>query len=163
MEIKKAIIAVVKKNLFLQVIFKKYSEYGFVRLINQIIVTKDIDIGVNYRPGNSLSSDELDLALSKQLFNNRLVIDGNFGVTNSTTNTKTTNNSNLIGDVTLEYKLTESGRYRVKAFNRSNDNTQVLNSGGPFTQGIGIFYREEFESLSELYYRYLSKIKKKNP
>ena len=125
-------------------------------------VTKDIDIGVNYRPGNSLSSDELDLALSKQLFNNRLVIDGNFGVTNSTTNTKTTNNSNLIGDVTLEYKLTESGRYRVKAFNRSNDNTQVLNSGGPFTQGVGVFYREEFESLSELYRRYLSKIKKKD-
>jgi hypothetical protein len=124
-------------------------------------VTKDIDIGVNYRPGNSLSSDELDLALSKQLFNNRLVIDGNFGVTNSATNTKTTNNSNLIGDVSLEYKLTESGRYRVKAFNRSNDNTQVLNSGGPFTQGVGIFYREEFESLSELYRRYLSKIKKK--
>ena len=95
------------------------------------------------------------------IFNNRLVIDGNFGVTNSATNTKTTNNSNLIGDVSLEYKLTESGRYRIKAFNRSNDNTQVLNSGGPFTQGVGIFYREEFESLSELYRRYLSKIKKK--
>ncbi len=124
-------------------------------------VTKDIDIGVNYRPGNSLSSDELDLALSKQLFNNRLVIDGNFGVTNSATNTKTTNNSNLIGDVTVELKLTESGKYRVKGFNRSNDNTQVLNSGGPFTQGVGIFYREEFESLSELYRRYLAKLKKK--
>ncbi len=25
-------------------------------------VTKDVDIGVNYRPGNALSSDELDLA-----------------------------------------------------------------------------------------------------
>lgn len=124
-------------------------------------VTKDIDIGVNYRPGNSLSSDELDLALSKQLFNNRLVIDGNFGVTNSATNTKTSNNSNLIGDVTVELKLTESGKYRVKGFNRSNDNTQVLNSGGPFTQGVGIFYREEFESLSELYRRYLAKLKKK--
>ncbi len=124
-------------------------------------VTKDIDIGVNYRPGNALSSDELDLALSKQLFNNRLVIDGNFGVTNSATNTKTTNNSNLIGDVTVELKLTESGKYRVKGFNRSNDNTQVLNSGGPFTQGVGIFYREEFDSLSELYRRYLAKLKKK--
>lgn len=124
-------------------------------------VTKAVDIGVNYRPGNSLSSDELDLALSKQLFNNRLTIDGNLGVNNNSANTKTTNNSNLIGDVTLEYKLTESGKYRVRAFNRSNDNTQVLNSGGPFTQGVGVFYREEFESLNELYKRYLSKLKKK--
>lgn len=126
-------------------------------------MTKEVDIGVNYRPGNSLSSDELDLALSKQLFNNRLVIDGNFGVSNRNNTTKTTNsnNSNIIGDVTLEYKLSESGKYRVKGFNRSNDNTQVLYSGGPFTQGVGIFYREEYENLSELFRRYLDKVKKK--
>jgi hypothetical protein len=124
-------------------------------------VTKNIDVGVNYRPGNSLSNDQLDLALSKQLFNNRLVIDGNIGVTNNNLNNKTANNSNLIGDVTLEYKLTESGKYRLKGFNRSNDNTQVLNSGGPFTQGVGVFYREEFENFRELYRRYLAKLKKK--
>ena len=130
-------------------------------------VTKDIDIGVNYRPGGALSSDELDLALSKQLFNNRLSIDGNFGVANnnSTTSSATTSNknnssSNIIGDVTLEYKLSESGKYRVKAFNRSNDNTQTATSGGPFTQGVGIFYREEYESLSELYRRYIGKLKR---
>jgi hypothetical protein len=131
-------------------------------------VTKDIDIGVNYRPGGALSSDELDLALSKQLFNNRLVIDGNFGVSNNNNSTTTTasskanNSSNLIGDVSLEYKLSESGKYRVKAFNRSNDNTNTAISGGPFSQGVGIFYREEYENLSELYRRYLSKFKKKD-
>lgn len=129
-------------------------------------VTKDIDIGVNYRPGGALSSDELDLALSKQLFNNRLVIDGNFGVSNNnstttTTTSKSNNSSNLIGDVSLEYKLSESGKYRVKAFNRSNDNTDAAISGGPFSQGVGIFYREEYENLSELYRRYISKFKKK--
>lgn len=124
-------------------------------------VTKDIDVGVNYRPGTGITSDELDLTLNKQLFNNRLVFDGNFGVNNtSTKNANNTNTSNLIGDVTLEYKLTDSGKYRVKGFNRSNDNTQVLNSGGPFTQGVGIFYREEFENLNELYKRYLNKFKK---
>jgi hypothetical protein len=128
-------------------------------------VTKEVDVGVNYRPGTGLSNDELDLTLNKQLFNNRLVIDGNFGVANNTNSAKSTtstnNSSNLIGDVTLEYKLTESGRYRVKGFNRSNDNTQVINSGGPFTQGVGIFYREEFENLSELYRRYLARLKGK--
>lgn len=122
-------------------------------------VTKNVDVGVNYRPGTGLSNDELDLTLNKQLFNNRLVIDGNFGVSNGN-NTRTTNNSGLIGDVTLEYKLTESGKYRVKGFNRSNDNTQIINNGGPFTQGVGIFYREEFETLNELFRRYLAKLKK---
>lgn len=129
-------------------------------------VAKDVDVGVNYRPGTGLSNEELDLTLNKQLFNNRLVIDGNFGVTNntnSTRNSSTNNSSNLIGDVTLEYKLSQSGKYRVKGFNRSNDNTQVINNGGPFTQGVGIFYREEFESLNELYRRYMSKVKKSKP
>jgi hypothetical protein len=122
-------------------------------------VTKDIDVGVNYRPGTGLSNDQLDLTLNKQLFNNRLTIDGNFGVNNNAN--KSSNSSNLIGDVTIEYKLSQSGRYRVKGFNRSNDNTQILNSGGPFTQGVGIFYREEFQNLAELFRRYLGKIKKK--
>ena len=121
-------------------------------------VTKDIDVGVNYRPGSGLSNDQLDLTLNKQLFNNRLTLDGNFGVNNNAN--KSSNSSNLIGDVTVEYKLSQSGRYRVKGFNRSNDNTQILNSGGPFTQGVGIFYREEFQNLSELFRRYLGKIKK---
>lgn len=122
-------------------------------------VTKNMDVGVNYRPGTGLNSDQLDLTLNKQLFNNRLVIDGNFGVNNSAN--KSSNSSNYIGDVSVDYKLSSSGKYRVKGFNRSNDNTQVLNSGGPFTQGVGIFYREEFESLSEIYNRYLDKIRKK--
>ena len=129
-------------------------------------VTKDVDVGVNYRPGTALSNEELDLTLNKQLFNNRLVIDGNFGVSNnagSARSSSTNNSSNLIGDVTLEYKLSQSGKYRVKGFNRSNDNTQVINNGGPFTQGVGIFYREEFESLNELYHRYISKVKKSKP
>jgi hypothetical protein len=121
-------------------------------------VTKEVDIGVNYRPGSGLSSDELDLTLNKQLFNNRVVIDGNLGVANS--NTRVSNSSNIIGDVSIEYKLSQSGKYRVKAFNRSNDNTQVINSGGPYTQGLGVFYREEFESLNELYRRFLNKVKK---
>jgi hypothetical protein len=126
-------------------------------------VTKDVDVGVNYRPGTGLSKEELDVTLNKQLFNNRLVIDGNFGVSNNSNSSRSSSNansSNLIGDVTLEYKLSQSGKYRVKGFNRSNDNTQVINNGGPFTQGVGIFYREEFESLNELYRRYISKVKK---
>jgi len=129
-------------------------------------ITKDMDIGVNYRPGGTLTNDELDLALSKQLFNNRLSIDGNFGVASNnapsnSASTKNSNSSNLIGDVTLEYKLSESGKYRVKGFNRSNDNTEAATSGGPFTQGVGVFYREEYENLNELYKRYLSKFRDK--
>lgn len=121
-------------------------------------LTNDVDIGVNYRPGDQMSSDELDIALSKQLLNNRLSVDGNFGYNSNTTGGGQTNSTGLIGDVNVEYKLTEDGRYRVKGFNRSNDNTQVTTSGGAYTQGVGVFYREEFEDFDDVFKRYMKKI-----
>lgn len=117
----------------------------------------NIDVGVNYTPGSSLSNEELDLALSTQLMNDKLSIDGNVGLNNNT-QTKT---SNVIGDINVDYKLTDEGKVRVKAFNRSNDTYQTSTAGGQFTQGLGVFFREEFESIDELYRRYLRKMSRK--
>lgn len=111
----------------------------------------DMQVGVNYRPGTTSSGEEFDVALSKQFMNNRITVDGNFGVNSNPSNSST----GLIGDVVAEYKLSEDGKYRVKVFNQTNDNTQVTILGGPYTQGIGLFYREEFNTFKELmaYYR----------
>ncbi|MEO6302273.1 MAG: translocation/assembly module TamB domain-containing protein, partial [Bacteroidia bacterium] len=120
----------------------------------------DLNLGLNYRPGNQNNSEAVDLALSKQFLNNKVTVDGNFGVNNNNTTT-TKNSGSLIGDVNVEYKLSDDGRYRVKGFNRSNDNTQIATSGGAYTQGVGLFYREEFETFNQLFKRYLEKVKKK--
>ncbi|MGZ4091121.1 MAG: translocation/assembly module TamB domain-containing protein, partial [Bacteroidia bacterium] len=121
----------------------------------------DLEVGLNYRAGSGTSTgNEVDLALSKQLFNNKVSIDGNFGVNNAS-NSQTNKNSSGIIDVNIEYKLTDDGRYRLKGFNRSNNITQMTTTGGPYTQGIGLFYREEFETLNQLFTRYLEKLKKK--
>jgi hypothetical protein len=120
-------------------------------------LSSNIDVGVNYTPGSSLSNEELDLALSTQLFNDKLNIDGNVGLNNNT-QTKT---SNVIGDVNIDYKLNDEGKVRIKAFNRSNDTYQTTTSGGQFTQGLGVFFREEFDSIDELYNRYKKKISRK--
>jgi hypothetical protein len=120
----------------------------------------DLNLGLNYRTGTQTSGDAVDLALSKQLFNNKVSIDGNFGVNNNSSSASGKNSSGII-DVNIEYKLTDDGRYRLKGFNRSNNSTQITTTGGPFTQGIGLFYREEFETFNELFKRYLQKVKKK--
>ncbi len=125
-------------------------------------ISNDFDIGVNYRPGDDISEEELEVALSTQLFNNRVLIDGNFGVINDQ---NSSNASNIVGDVNIEVKLTEDGRYRVRAFNRSNYNSVYdINSFddiAPYTQGVGIFYRKEFNKLGELFQR--KKKKKSKP
>ncbi len=118
-------------------------------------ITHTVDLGLNYRPGNELSNEELDLALSKQLFNDRLSIDGNVGVNNNYLNKTNT----MIGDINVDYKVREDGKLRVKAFNRTNDTYQTSTQGGQFTTGVGLFYGEEFDTIGELYKRYLNKIK----
>lgn len=104
---------------------------------------KNLQMGVNYRAATQTNNQAVDLTLSQQFFDNKLSVDGNFGMNNTASN----GSSNLIGDVVIEYKLSDDGRYRLKAFNRSNDNTQIINMGGPNTQGVGFFYRREFDTL----------------
>ncbi len=116
-------------------------------------ISKDFDISLNYRPEDQLTSQELQVALSTQIFNDRVTFDGNFGVggnlrTENQNNNKT--NNNIIGDVNVEVKLTEDGRFRFKAFNRSNNN-DFTNYFSPYTQGIGFFYRRDFDNIKELF------------
>lgn len=118
-------------------------------------ISNDFDVGVKYRPGDEISKKELEVALSTQLFNDKLSIESNLGMNNNNQNA-----NNFVGDVNVDYKLTDDGKFRVKAFNRANDINQVYSSG-PYTRGVGVFYREEFDSLGELYKRYLSNLKKR--
>ena len=117
-------------------------------------ISSDFDIGVNYRPGDEITSQEVELALSTQLFDDRVTIDGNFGVAGNQTATgySTQGASQIIGDVNVEVKITPEGKFRVKAFNRSNT-FDIINTNAPYTQGIGVFYRREFDSLEELFRR----------
>ncbi len=115
-------------------------------------ISKDFDIGVNYRPGDQITPQELELALSTQLFDNRVSIDGAVGT--NTYNTTSTQKTQVIGDVLVEVKITEDGRFRFKAFNRTNTGTDVLFSTySPYTQGVGIVFRKEFTSLKDLFTR----------
>jgi hypothetical protein len=117
-------------------------------------ISNDFDVGLNYRPGSStVESDEVEVALSTQLFNNRIVIDGNLGVANSRNPQAGQSSSNIVGDVNIEYKITADGRFRVRAFNRSNDvnANAVVNNSAPFTQGVGISYRKEFNNWGDLF------------
>ncbi len=119
-------------------------------------ITNDFDVGFNYRPGDQLTSDEVEVALSKQFLNNRMTINvnGNYDVRPTTGNT-----SQLVGDVDVEYKIKQSGKVRVKAFTRANDH--LLYEYAPYTQGVGVFYREEFDTFGDLIRKYKEKWSRK--
>ncbi|MFN2380537.1 MAG: translocation/assembly module TamB domain-containing protein [Bacteroidales bacterium] len=107
-------------------------------------ISSDFDIGFNYRPGNEISSQEVEVALSTQLLNDRVIINGNFDVGGEETTSST---NNITGDFDIEVKLTEKLRFKV--FNRSNDN--ILYETAPYTQGFGLFFRHNFNRFSDFF------------
>lgn len=120
-------------------------------------ISDDVDIGVNYRSGDALSSEALEVALSTHLFEDRVTIDGNFGMMNTGT---TQNTSNIVGDVIIDVKITRDGRFRVKAFNKTNNPFEVTSYNSPYKQGVGIYYRYEFDKLNEIFGRKRKKANK---
>ena len=120
-------------------------------------INKDFDININYRPTDQLTNQELQVMLSTQILNDRISLNGNAVVggsikdqANGSSQSPNQNANNFIGDVNAEVKLTEDGRFKLKVFNRSNQ-YDLLNNYSPYTQGIGIMYRREFDNIREVF------------
>jgi len=106
-------------------------------------ISNDFDVGFLYTPGTKdLSSQQLQVALSTQLLNDRVTINGNFDVTGTETE-----ETPLIGDFDIEYRLTEKLRFKV--FNRYNN--PYTGKGAPYTQGLGFSLRQDFNKLADLF------------
>ncbi|MEI6682054.1 MAG: translocation/assembly module TamB domain-containing protein [Bacteroidota bacterium] len=117
-------------------------------MISQI--SPNVNVNMNYKPGTSTTQQEFDVGISTQLFDDRLLIDGTFGM-NSYTNKSAAQQSNtIVGDINIEYVLTRNRRWRVRAFNRTNT-MNLLNYSAPYTQGVGIKYQRDFSTFGELF------------
>lgn len=110
-------------------------------------ISDDFNLGFNYRPGDDISSTEIALALSTQLFNERLSVSGNFGVRQG--NETNQNPTNYIGDIRVEYKITKDGKIRLVVYNETNDFRTAATQQAPYTQGVGFLYREEFDTWDQ--------------
>lgn len=118
-------------------------------------ISNEVDVGIKYRPGSGeLTNTELEVALSTQFLDDRITVETNFGTQNldNPSSTSSSNTSDIVGDINVEYKITRDGRFRLKGFNRTNT-FDIEGNTGPFTQGVGVFYRKEFNYFSDLFKR----------
>lgn len=115
-------------------------------LLNNI--TDKVQIGTNIRASqDGITDTEVEMLLSSQLLNNRLLFNGNFGYKNNPTQKNA-----FIGEFDLEYKLTRSGEIRLKAYNHANDMYQYLKQALT-TQGVGVMFKKDFTRFSDLFQR----------
>ena len=126
--------------------------------INNIFHQLDIpvDLGLNYQPGAAQGTNDIfDVAISTQLFNNRVTINGNIG----NQQYMSSSNSEVVGNVDVEIKLNKSGRLRVNLFSHAADRySNYLDQ----TQrnGAGIVYQEEFDTFPDLWKKIFTRKKK---
>jgi TamB, inner membrane protein subunit of TAM complex len=127
------------------------AEFISSQLSNVISSASDaVDLGINYRPGNSIAADEFEVAVGKAFFNNRVQVSTNVGITGTNTS-NAQNGAQFIGDFAVDYLITDDGKLRAKAFSQSNDrNLNQLNQAQT-TQGVGLAYNEEFNTLGEFF------------
>ena len=105
-----------------------------------------LDLGLKYQP-NEGGKDIFDVAISTELFNNRVVVNGAIG--NRMYQSSNTN-SDLAGDLDIEVKLDRSGAWRLTLFSHSVDQyTNYLDDSQ--RNGIGMAYQKEFNTFRELW------------
>jgi hypothetical protein len=118
-----------------------------------------VDYGADAAAGES----KVEVGVAKGFLDDKLVITGSFGVENrsAAANGSQAYTNSMIGDVNIEYKIQDN--FRVRAFNQSNTNS-VNENQGPFTQGFGVSYYEEFHRFSELaFVKQLKQLLTKSP
>lgn len=113
-------------------------------------VIRVVDVNMNYSRGTETTSDQFDVNLSRDYGRWVVNVNSSFG-TGENVSTATQKTNAIIGDAYVEYKMTDA--FRVRVFNRSNANDFTKYNISPFTQGVGLFYRKQFDSIHEIFRR----------
>jgi len=121
----------------------------FSNMLSQI--SRDFDVDFNYNQGDEVTSSQVEIAFSTQI-KDRIVIETNLEIGGNQLGSTGQQASSIAGDVSIEYKISKDGKFRVKAFNRSNT-VDVVANNAPYTQGMAVFYRKDFDRLRELWER----------
>ncbi len=109
----------------------------------------DVQSNDDYSKSTVKENTEVAVGLKKELFNTRLSVQVGSSINVEDNNPQQANASSLTGDVIVEYKLTEDGRYRLKAF-RENQYEGIID-GYLYKTGAGIMYIRSYDKMKELF------------
>lgn len=108
-------------------------------------ISPGVDLGLDYANDDLSGEQELALALSTQLFDERLRIEGAVGA--QTVGQMSTDDIQ-IQDVTISYDLDSKGQYQVTGHSKSNP-SMVNALDGTSSQGVGIRMKHEFDKWGD--------------
>lgn len=127
-------------------------------LISKVIPGFDLSADIQTANGNDVQKSRTIVTASKKLFNERL----EFQTTISLDGGQAFGNSNIMG----QYNITRDGNLKFRAYNRSSSSSGIYSgtqtattyNQSIITQGVGLYYRKEFDKFNELFKRKTAKI-----
>jgi translocation and assembly module TamB len=123
------------------------------KLSDKYVKGVNLSMGVesyeDYSSGTAQGRTQLQLGLSKNLFNDRVEVQVGGSVDVEGERAKENNVSNLAGDVSVEYRLTPDGRYRLKGFRRRVYEGVI--EGELVETGAGVLFIRNFNKMKEIF------------
>ncbi|MGB7843152.1 MAG: translocation/assembly module TamB domain-containing protein, partial [Salinimicrobium sp.] len=107
-----------------------------------------LDTYTDYQGDAPKTRTQLDINAQKSLFNDRLVVSVGSEV-DLQGSSAVNEESPVIGNVSLEYLLTEDGRFRLKAFRKKSFENVI--DGQIIISGLSLIFTQEFNRFHELW------------
>lgn len=120
------------------------------KVIPGVELNFDVQSYSDYETGQEEGRTEVDVSVKKQLFNERLTVQVGGSVDVEGEKAKQNSASDITSDVTLEYKITKDGRYRLKGF-RHNQYEGAI-EGQLVETGAGVVYVRDFNKWKEFFH-----------
>ena len=120
----------------------------FNRIVNGALGNTNMNFNFNYKNStyDATTQGEWGVMMSGSFFNNRLSVNSNVG---SRENLGSTSGNQFIGEFDANLKIKNSEKWSWKFFNRANDNRYFKSALN--TQGAGILYKEDFNTLGDIF------------
>ncbi|WP_409417287.1 translocation/assembly module TamB domain-containing protein [Flavobacterium sp. PS2] len=119
-------------------------------LISGVQLEFDLESTDDYTSGTKQNKTDLNVGVSKKLLNDRLkvTIGSSFGLEGQDNNEQDTN---IAGDVAIDYQLTKDGRYMVRAYRKNQ--YQVAVEGQVVETGVAFIITMNYNKFRELFHR----------
>jgi len=124
----------------------KFLSAELNKLSSKLVPGVELDFDVqsfdDYESGTAEGRTQVDIGAKKELFNERLSVQVGGVVDVEGSKARQTSAGDITTDVTIEYKLTEDGRLRLKGF--SHNQYEGAIEGQLVETGIGVMYIRDF-------------------
>lgn len=114
------------------------------KLVPGVEMNFDIQSYEDYQSGQAEGRSQLNLGVKKQLFNERLSVQVGGKIDMEGERAKENSVSDIASDVTIEYKVTKNGQYRLKGFRKNLFEGAI--EGQLVETGVGLIFVRDFNS-----------------